>query len=178
MSRVISILFVRNSAAATERSCARSAAAWSKLFCGSPGQPDPAQLIVTYRNEEAHRLNEAVRAGRQAAGELAPRGVQVGRLEYSAGDRLVFLKNDHQGRAVETHDRAPAGVGVKNGTLGTIETAGEQRFVVRLDEGRRVAFNPPTGVRVDRPWLRGDDPQGSGRDGRAGLCARRSDDEP
>jgi hypothetical protein len=106
------------------------------------GSPDKAQLIVAYRNSDAERLNEAVRAGRQAVGELAASGVKVGRSEYAAGDRLVFLKNDHQGRAVETLDRGAAGVGVKNGTHGTVETAGERRFVVRLDDGRRAAFNP------------------------------------
>ncbi len=105
------------------------------------GQPDPAQLIVTYRNDEARRLNDAVRTERQAAGELAPRGVQVGGAEYAGGDRLVFLKNDHQGRVVETLDRG-AGAGVKNGTLGTIEKTDEHRFVVRLDDNRRVAFDP------------------------------------
>ena len=45
------------------------------------------------------------------------------------------------GRAVVNLDSAPA-IGVKNGSLGTVEEAQPQRFVVRLDDGRRVGFDP------------------------------------
>ena len=104
-------------------------------------RPEGGQLIVAYRNADVQLLNEAVRSERQARGELGP-GVTLRGAEYAAGDRVVFLKNDHSGREVANLDRGEALAGVKNGTLGTIERAEEHRFAVRLDDGRRVAFDP------------------------------------
>jgi hypothetical protein len=54
---------------------------------------------------------------------------------------VVFLRNDHAGLAVV--NLAPArAVGVKNGALGTVEAASAERVAVRLDDGRRVGFDP------------------------------------
>ena len=104
-----------------------------------PGSP---QLVLAYRNDDVQRLNAGIRAHRQVAGELRA-GVDVAGVEYSAGDRLVFLKNDHQGREVTNLDRGRGqAVGVKNGTLATLERVSPDRFVARLDDGRRVAFSP------------------------------------
>jgi Ti-type conjugative transfer relaxase TraA len=106
------------------------------------GLPASSQLIVAYRNADTALLNDAVREARQAAGDLRAPAVVVGGREYAAGDRLVFLRNDHTGREVSNLDRRAAAVGVKNGTLGTLEHAAADRFVVRLDDGRAVAFHP------------------------------------
>ncbi|HVT61804.1 MAG TPA: AAA family ATPase, partial [Thermoanaerobaculia bacterium] len=104
--------------------------------------PEAARLVIAYRNEEVRQLNAELRGARRAAGELAA-GVAVGGAEYSAGDRIVFLRNDHQGREVKTLERAAGGgAGVKNGTLATLESAAPDRFVARLDDGRQVAFDP------------------------------------
>jgi Ti-type conjugative transfer relaxase TraA len=103
--------------------------------------PEASQLIVAYRNDDARRLNEAVRTERRAAGEIGP-GVTVGGAEYAPGDRIAFLKNDHQGREVADLDPGAKSAGVKNGTLGTVEQVEARRFVARLDDGRRVAFDP------------------------------------
>jgi len=103
--------------------------------------PAGSQLIVTYRNADARAVNDEVRAVRRAAGELAQPAVTVGGREYTAGDRLVFLRNDHQGLMVANVERA-AFAGVKNGTLGTVEHAAPGRIGVRLDDGRAVAFDP------------------------------------
>src|SRR5579864_4079706 len=105
---------------------------------------DPArgQLVLAYRNDDVARLNTGIRDQRLAAGEL--RGnVTVAGADYAAGDRLVFLKNDHQGREVTNLGRVDErGQGVKNGTLATLESVAPDRFVARLDDGRRVAFSP------------------------------------
>jgi hypothetical protein len=61
--------------------------------------PGCGQLVLANRNDEVRRLNADIRAGRQAAGELGP-GIRVAGAEYSAGDRLVFLKNDNHGLQV------------------------------------------------------------------------------
>ena len=105
---------------------------------------DPAsgQLVLAYRNDDVARLNTGIRDQRLVAGEL--RGnVTVAGADYAAGDRLVFLKNDHQGREVTNLGRAKGQAnGVKNGTLATLERVKPDRFVARLDDGRRVAFDP------------------------------------
>ena len=105
--------------------------------------PTGAQLILAYRNADVAQLNEAVRAGRQAAGELGP-GVGVGGIELARGDRIVFLRNDNHGRDVVNLDApgASPALGVRNGTLGTVVAAEPHRLSVRLDDGRTVAFDP------------------------------------
>ena len=76
----------------------------------------------------------------------------------------MFLKNDHRGLEVANLGRGDQGgqrgqggergnrseraaltergQGVKNGTLGTLESVSPDRFVARLDDGRRVAWSP------------------------------------
>ncbi|HXM71132.1 MAG TPA: AAA family ATPase, partial [Thermoanaerobaculia bacterium] len=104
--------------------------------------PAGSQLIVAYRNADARGLNDAVRDARRAVGELAHPAVAIGGRDYAAGDRIVFLSNDHQGHQVANLDRGAQASGVKNGTLGTIEHAAPERLTVRLDDGRAVAFHP------------------------------------
>jgi Ti-type conjugative transfer relaxase TraA len=113
----------------------------ARYMADRQAQPEAAQLIVAYRNADAWELNEAVRSARTASGGLGP-GVSVGGAEYSPGDRIVFLRNDHQGREVRNLDRTGAAVGVKNGTLGTVERVEASHFAARLDDGRRVGFDP------------------------------------
>jgi hypothetical protein len=105
---------------------------------------DPAcgQLVLAYRNDDVARLNTGIRDQRLAAGELSGH-VTVAGADYAAGDRLVYLKNDHQGREVTNLGRAKGQTtGVKNGTLATLERVKPDRFVACLDDGRRVAFDP------------------------------------
>jgi hypothetical protein len=82
-------------------------------------------------------LNTRARAVRQAAGELGEdHRVQTERGEraFAAGDRVYFLRNER-------------GLGVKNGTLGTVTwiegfSAGHgDRLTVWLDDGRTVGFD-------------------------------------
>lgn len=112
----------------------------SRYMADRRENPAAARLIVAYRNTEVAELNEALRAQRKAAGEIAA-GVKVGRLEISTADRIVFLRNDNLGRDVATIGDGAA-VGVKNGSLGTVVDAAPHRIAVRLDDGRQVAFNP------------------------------------
>ena len=51
-----------------------------------------------------------------------------GEALFAAEDRIMFLRNDR-------------GLGVKNGTLGTIEQIERNHMAVRLDDGRGVAFD-------------------------------------
>jgi Ti-type conjugative transfer relaxase TraA len=91
------------------------------------------RLILAYTRDDVQRLNEAVRALRQEAGELGPGQVITtarGEREFAAGDRLYFLKNERS-------------LGVKNGSLGTLESQRDGVLQIRLDgdSGRTVAID-------------------------------------
>ena len=105
-----------------------------------------SRLILAHTNRDVRDLNEAVRAERQRRGELA-QGAEFGTARglrgFASGDRLVFLANDRE-------------LGVKNGTLGTVEQAEPGRLAVRLDgsdgEGRRVVVQQAEYDQVDHGY--------------------------
>ena len=71
-------------------------------------------------------LNEAIRADRKGRGELAGERVYQtteGARAFAPGDRLLFRENNRD-------------LGVKNGMLGTVERAEDDRLTVRLDSAR------------------------------------------
>ncbi len=107
--------------------------------------PEGTRLALAHRRADVAALNEAVREGRKARGELAGErvyrtddGRQAQPLAFAAGDRLVFLANERA-------------MGVKNGTLGTVTAVAAGRIEVRLDDdakgagqGRTVAVDTGT----------------------------------
>ncbi len=109
------------------RASAREAllSAWYRDGEHHPGE---SRLILAYTRDDVHALNQAVRELRQQAGELGPGEVITtarGEREFAAGDRLYFLKNER-------------GLGVKNGSLGTLESQRDGVLQIRLDgEDRR-----------------------------------------
>ena len=62
-----------------------------------------------------------------------------GERQFAAGDRLVFLRNER-------------GLGVKNGTLATVEQAAPGRLVVRLDGGGRVGVEQAVYAQIDHGY--------------------------
>ncbi|MDX8434375.1 Ti-type conjugative transfer relaxase TraA [Mesorhizobium abyssinicae] len=94
-------------------------------------QPDASRIILTHTNDEVRALNQAARERMRAAGDLGD-DVQVdverGARNFARGDRVVFLRNER-------------GLGVKNGTLGTVEEISTQSMAVRTDDGRSVRFD-------------------------------------
>jgi hypothetical protein len=86
-------------------------------------QPEIAQIILAYTREETKQLNMLARAQLEKEGAL---GISVaipterGERLFASGDRIYFLKNDR-------------GLGVMNGTLGTVEQVTPYRLTVRLD---------------------------------------------
>ena len=99
--------------------------------------PQASQIILAYRRDDVRDLNEQARAVRRAAGELGEDRVLAttrGARTFAPGDRLYFLRNER-------------GLGVKNGTLGTIERIDGDRVTVALDgpagagRGRGVTFD-------------------------------------
>jgi hypothetical protein len=93
--------------------------------------PDRSRIILTHTNDEVRALNEAARERMRAAsglGDDVRLTVERGARDFAGGDRVMFLQNER-------------GLGVKNGTLGTIERVSPQSLTVRTDDGRSVQFD-------------------------------------
>jgi hypothetical protein len=137
------------------REAARKALA--SAYVGDAGQG--SQIIIAHSNKDVQALNEAVRAERQQRGELGEVlrfQTERGGREFGAGDRIVFLRNDRE-------------LGVKNGTLGTVERAEHGGLLVKLDSGEvrqvdaakyaafdhgyAVTIHKAQGVTVERAYL-------------------------
>src|SRR5213080_2175377 len=92
--------------------------------------PERSRIILTHTNDGVRALNEAARERMRAAGDLGEDvrlTVERGDRGFASGDRVMFLQNER-------------GLGVKNGTLGTVEQVSAQSMTVRTDDGRSVQF--------------------------------------
>ena len=104
--------------------------------------PDASRLILTHTNDAVRDLNLAARARLRAAGELGEDITIMadrGRREFAAGDRIMFLRNER-------------GLGVKNGSLGTVQNLTTARMTVMLDDGRSIAFDVKDYAHVDHGY--------------------------
>jgi Ti-type conjugative transfer relaxase TraA len=110
--------------------------------------PETRQIMLAYRRVDVRDLNLRARAVRQAVGELGEdHQVQTerGPRDFAVGDRVYFLRNER-------------GLGVKNGTLGTLQriegsVAGQaERLTVRLDDGRAVGFDLKDYAHIDHGY--------------------------
>ncbi len=103
-------------------------------------------IVLAHTRADVRDLNEAIRRARAEKGELSGAAAfqtGQGRREFAAGDRIVFLKNDRE-------------LGVKNGTLGTVEAAEADRLTVVLDGDKanreRVTVEAHTYAAVDHGY--------------------------
>ncbi|MGD9920660.1 MAG: Ti-type conjugative transfer relaxase TraA [Pseudorhodoplanes sp.] len=104
--------------------------------------PDKSRIILTHTNDEVRELNEGARERMRAAGDLGEDvhlKVERGARSFAVGDRIMFLQNERS-------------LGVKNGTLGTIEHVSQQSMSVRIDDGRNVAFDLKDYNRIDHGY--------------------------
>jgi Ti-type conjugative transfer relaxase TraA len=104
--------------------------------------PDRTRIILTHTNDEVRTLNEAARMRMRAAGDLGNEErvtVERGDRGFASGDRVMFLQNER-------------GLGVKNGTLGTIEQVSAQSMTVQTDDGRSVRFDLKDYNRIDHGY--------------------------
>jgi Ti-type conjugative transfer relaxase TraA len=95
------------------------------------GHPARTSIILTHTREECDELNGLARDRMKRHGILAADiAVKTSRGDhlFAADDRIMFLRNERE-------------LGVKNGSLGTVEQVDRSRMAVRLDDGRRVAFD-------------------------------------
>lgn len=89
-------------------------------------------LMMAYTNKDVADLNHGARYQRKVHGQL--RGAEYtfmterGERVFCAGDRIIFLRNEHS-------------IGVRNGSLGTVEKISKGVMAVKLDKGDRVALD-------------------------------------
>lgn len=96
-----------------------------------------SRLALAHRRIDVHTINQSIRTTRQQKGELLNEqlfNTIYGPRKFAAGDRIVFTRNNKE-------------LGLKNGTLGTIEHTSQNRLTVRLDAGgghpeRILSFKP------------------------------------
>jgi Ti-type conjugative transfer relaxase TraA len=104
--------------------------------------PTDSRIILTHTNDEVRALNDAARERMRAGGELGEDiAIQAERGErnFGEGDRIMFLRNERS-------------IGVKNGSLGTIQSVTSARMVVTLDDGRALAFDTKDYAAVDHGY--------------------------
>ncbi|GAA0573758.1 Ti-type conjugative transfer relaxase TraA [Rhizomicrobium electricum] len=93
--------------------------------------PDKSRIILTHTNEEVQSLNQLARERLREAGDLGEDvavTVERGKRDFAAGDRVMMLKNERS-------------LGIKNGTLATVERVTSSHMDIRLDDGRQVGFD-------------------------------------
>ncbi|GAA0555137.1 Ti-type conjugative transfer relaxase TraA [Rhizomicrobium palustre] len=101
---------------------------WDRDRQASPGK---SRIILTHTNEEVQSLNQLAREKLRTAGDLGEDiavSVERGKRDFASGDRVMMLKNER-------------GLGIKNGTLVTVERVSKSHMDVRLDDGRQVGFD-------------------------------------
>ncbi len=104
--------------------------------------PDESRIILTHTNDEVRALNEAARQRMREAGDLGDDvrlTVERGARSFASGDRVMFLQNER-------------GLGVKNGTLGTVEQVSARSMSVRTDDGRSISFDLNDYDRIDHGY--------------------------
>ena len=112
---------------------------WDRVRQAEPGN---SRIILTHTNAEVRELNEEARGRLRASGDLGDDvavKTERGDRQFAAGDRIMFLRNER-------------GMGVKNGTLATIERVSAEDMAVKLDDGRGVSFDTKDYAHVDHGY--------------------------
>jgi Ti-type conjugative transfer relaxase TraA len=112
---------------------------WDRARQAEPGS---TRIILTHTNAEVQSLNGEARDRLRASGDLGDDvtvKAERGERQFATGDRIMFLRNER-------------GMGVKNGTLATIEQVSAEGMAVRLDDGRGVAFDTRDYAHVDHGY--------------------------
>jgi len=146
--------------AVEERAQARSAllARWAR---DAKAEPKASQLVLAYTRDDVHELNKAVRALREQTGQLGRSqeiATEQGKRDIAVHDRIRFGRNEKT-------------LGVKNGSLGTVEriedgvlqvkldgpgdtrVAVDTKFYKHLDHGYATTVHKAQGTTVDRTYV-------------------------
>ena len=112
---------------------------WDRERAADPGA---SRIVLTHTNDEVQALNGLARDRLRQAGELGEDvAVQTerGARQFAAGDRIMFLRNERS-------------LGVKNGSLGRVDSVTAARMAVLLDDGRAIAFDIKDYAQVDHGY--------------------------
>ncbi|GAA3274917.1 hypothetical protein GCM10020258_53380 [Sphingomonas yabuuchiae] len=112
---------------------------WDRARQAEPGK---SRIILTHTNAEVQSLNGEARDRLRASGDLGDDvtvKAERGDRQFATGDRIMFLRNER-------------GMGVKNGTLATIERVSPEGMAVKLDDGRQVGFDTKDYADVDHGY--------------------------
>lgn len=131
---------------------------WEKTFQDLQDQENPNKslLMMAYSNRDVRDLNIQARSHLKKVGVLDKRDFaytvhrevedDFGRKKtfkeeraFSKGDKLVFTRNN-------------TGLGVKNGTIGTITNINAQKIEVKVTEDQKVSFAPKLNPHFDQGW--------------------------
>lgn len=107
-------------------------------------RPDASQVMLAHTRADVAELNQLARGRMRDAGALgADQVVQTerGARSFAAGDRVMFLRNERS-------------MGVKNGSLGTVEKIDGASLAVRLDgaDRREVRFDLKDYAQIDHGY--------------------------
>jgi Ti-type conjugative transfer relaxase TraA len=107
-------------------------------------RPEASQLMLAHTRADVAELNQLARGRMRDAGALGEdQAVQTERGErtFAPGDRVMFLRNERS-------------MGVKNGTLGTLERIDGAALAVRLDgaDRREVRFDVKDYAQIDHGY--------------------------
>lgn len=91
-------------------------------------QAGKSSILLAFRKDTVNAINGYIHNELKAQGKLGE-SHNINGKEFSAGDRFIFLENSN-------------GIGVKNGTTGTIEHINENgEMQIKADDGRTINFN-------------------------------------
>lgn len=105
-------------------------------------EPGASRIILTHTNDEVALLNQAARGrlrAREELGDDVTLQVEKGERHFATGDRVMFGRNERS-------------LGVKNGSLGRIESVTATRLAVMLDTGTAVSFDIKDYAAVDHGY--------------------------
>jgi len=108
-------------------------------------RPEASQVMLAHTRVDVADLNRLARGRMREGGALKGEdqvlATERGERAFAVGDRLMFLRNERS-------------LGVKNGTLGTVERVDGGGLAVRLDglEQRRVSFDLKDYAHIDHGY--------------------------
>lgn len=126
---------------------------WHSSYLQSP---EKSSLILAYSNRDINDLNRLTRSILKESGHLSnndfiytikkmveddfgKKHILQEDQPFSKGDRIVFTRNNY-------------GLGVKNGTMGTIIDLNNQKVEVKLDEGNTISFASKLNPHFNQGW--------------------------
>lgn len=112
---------------------------WSK---SREAHPESSQIMLAYTRCDVADLNALARDHLRRVGKLGEDhqiDTERGIKSFAQGDRIMFLKNDRS-------------IGVKNGSLGKVESIGRNGVTVRLDRGEMISFDPKAYLSFDHGY--------------------------